>query len=131
MPRAIPMVPGKVVWDRHRVCVGLHILCWINGGEHGDAFGFVTRRTMQQESADEAEHLGIHADAKSESEHGNCCEAGVLAELTDTIAAIGENGVQPIAEALLADLFFDLRDAAEFDARGMPARRFSSVSISR
>ncbi len=104
--------PRKIVRYRNGVRVGLDILSWTNAREHGNAFGFVTRRTTQQESAHEAEHRGIDADAEGQSKHGNCCEARVLTELTKTVAAIGKDRAQPVAEALFADLFFELFDAA-------------------
>jgi len=45
--------------------------------------------------------------------------------LAETIAAIGEHRAEPIAYPFLANLFFHLFDAAEFDLRG--ALRFMQL----
>jgi len=37
--------------------------------------------------------------------------------LAETVAAIGENGVEPVAQAFFANLLFHLLDAAKLDAR--------------
>lgn len=65
-------------------------------------------------------------------------KAGTLAELAETVTATGEDGLQPIADAFFADLLFDLLHSTKFGARGalrflggMPARMFSSASMSR
>src|SRR5207245_523822 len=41
-----------------------------------------------------------------------------LAELAETIAAIGEHGVEPVAKPFFANLFFHLFDPSKFDSRG-------------
>lgn len=67
---------------------------------------------MEENAIDDAIDGGGCTDAKSESKDGDSGESGGFAELTKTVTAIAEDGVQPAAEALLADLFFDLLDAA-------------------
>ena len=76
------------------------------------------RQRAQQHGINYAEQRGVCANAERDGR-----EAWVLAELTQAIAAIREDGMEPIAEALFADLFFELLDAAEFDACG--ALRFA------
>ena len=79
----------------------------IDGGDYCDALGIATRRTPQHKGADQTEHRGVHSDAESEGEDGYGGEAGVLAELTETIAQIREHRAKPIAELDFADLLFD------------------------
>jgi len=43
---------------------------------------------------------------------------GVLAELAETIAAIGEHGAEPVAKPFFANLFFHLFDPSKFDPHG-------------
>lgn len=54
-------------------------------------------------------------DAEGEDEDRDGCEAGILAELSKTVAEIGDHGVKPIANTAFANLFFHL-----FDAMTMP-----------
>jgi len=75
---------------------------------------------------------------KRECEDHNASESWIFEELSNTVAAVGYHRVKPIANPFLANLFFHLFDTAKVDPRspcaslsGMPARMFSSISISR
>ena len=105
--------------------------------EGNEAGGVFERQGPQEHSIDNGEDSGAGADAESQSSDRHGSEAGIFAELPKTVAAIGQHGMKPSADAFFANLFFDLFDAAKFDPRGsrgfgdMPARMFSSVSIAR
>src|SRR5260370_24043759 len=84
----------------------------IDGSDYCDALGIATRRMPQHKGADETEHRGVHSDAETEGEDGYGGEAGVLAELTETVAEIREHRAKPIADLNFADLLFHLFGAA-------------------
>src|SRR5260370_17660055 len=60
----------------------------------------------------------IGADAEGYGENGNGGEPGVVAELAETVAAIGDHGGQPVAKSFLANLFFHLFDTPKLDSPG-------------
>ena len=75
------------------------------------------RQRPQQHAVYDTENCGGRADTESQGKESNNCEAGVLAKLPETVAAIGDHGAEPIANPFFANLFFHLFDAAKFDPR--------------
>jgi hypothetical protein len=69
-------------------------------------------------SAHDAIDGGIRADAKGKGENGYGGETWAPAKLSDSIAAIGDYGVKPIANPFFANQFFYLFDAAKLNPRG-------------
>jgi hypothetical protein len=54
--------------------------------------------------------------AEADRSDGDDGEAGIFAELSDSVPTIRVQKAEPVAGSLLATLFFDLIDAAKFDA---------------
>ena len=67
---------------------------------------------------DNAENGRGRADTEGQGKNGDGGEGGVLAELSNAVAAIADDGIKPIAKAFLANLFFHLFDTAQLDPRG-------------
>ena len=88
----------------------------IHGTKLHEAFGVRVGEGANQYCIENAEHSRVGADAEGESEDSNSRKGGRFTELAESEVRVGEDGVEPIAEAFLADLFFELFDAAEFDA---------------
>src|SRR5229473_6964033 len=76
------------------------------------------RQRPQQNAIYNAENCRGRADAQRERKGDYHGDTEVFAELAETIAAIGEHGAKPVAKPLLANLFFDLFDSAQFDSCG-------------
>ncbi len=55
---------------------------------------------------------------KANASTATAVNPGALAELAETIAAIGEHGAEPVAKPFFANLFFHLFDPSKFDPRG-------------
>src|SRR5713101_7371316 len=70
------------------------------------------RKRAEYESIDIAEDRRICADPEGHGEDGDGREGGVLADLSNAVAAIGDHCVQPIANSRIAYLFFHLFDTA-------------------
>jgi len=71
---------------------------------------------IEESAINDAEDGCGGAAAEREGEDGNSGESWRFTELAEGEAAIREDGMQPVADALFADLFFDLFDTTEFDA---------------
>jgi hypothetical protein len=73
---------------------------------------------VQNDRVDHTENGGGRADAEGEREDVDGGETRIFAELAEAIAAIEESGMEPVAHALVANLFVYLFDAAKFHMRG-------------
>jgi hypothetical protein len=82
-------------------------LSWIGDGQRS-----------QQNCLNQREDRSSGTDAEGEGQEGNGGEGGVLSELPDSVAVIGDHGMEPSANPFFANLLFHLFDAAEFDPRG-------------
>jgi hypothetical protein len=76
------------------------------------------RQRAKQNVLHNTEDRRVGANAESQSNNGDSSEGRRFAKLAKGVAAIGEDAVQPVADAVRAHLFFELFDAAEFDAGG-------------
>src|SRR5208283_299154 len=83
-----------------------------------EAVGRIVGQRTQDDGINDTKNGGGCADAKGEGDDGHEGETGIFAELANTVAAIEESRMEPIAHALVANLFLHLFDAAKFHARG-------------
>src|SRR2546423_7190073 len=72
----------------------------------------------QQHAVYNTENCRGRADGQCQREDHDRGDAGISAQLSQTVAAIGENGVEPVAHAFFANLFFHLLETAKFHPRG-------------
>ena len=76
------------------------------------------RQRPQQHAVYNAENCRGRADGQRKRKDHDGSGTGVLPELPETIAAIGDHRMQPITDSFFTNLFFHLFDAAKFYARG-------------
>ena len=76
------------------------------------------RHGMVQQQVSKTENGSVCSDADRERKQGSEGKGRRFAELAESETAIGEHRTKPVTQALFADLFFNLFDAAEFDAGG-------------
>src|SRR5260370_9407932 len=65
--------------------------------EGGEAFSIFVGIGIQESAINDAEDGSRGADAEGECKDGDGGEAGVLVELSDTVAALRNHGIKPIA----------------------------------
>jgi hypothetical protein len=76
------------------------------------------RQRAHKDCVDQAENRSGRADAEGEGKERDGGEAGILAELPNAVAVIGDHGVEAIASPFFANLFFQLFDTTSFGPRG-------------
>jgi hypothetical protein len=87
-------------------------------------------KRIEKKVVDNAKHRGCRTDTEGEGKDGDGSETRVLAELSDTVATIGDHGVQPIASAFFANLLLHLFHAAKFDLLfGAPFLKQATESV--
>src|SRR6266446_5390184 len=88
------------------------------GTESHEALGIGVRKRAQHHGVDDGEERGICTDTQSERQDGNSGETWIFAEHADAVAAIREDGGEPVANSFFANLFFHLLNPPKFDPRG-------------
>src|ERR1700693_3898535 len=93
--------------------------------------GIRVRQRLEEHGVNDAEDSSVGADAKSESEHGHSGEAGTLSQHTEGVACVLKKSFDKGQTAEVVIGFFQLRDAAEFDASSASGffRRHASANI--
>src|SRR6202030_4175671 len=82
--------------------------------EVDELFRRLHRKGLVKDGVDETEDGGVRANSESQREHGNCSEAGILAQHARGVAQILKESFEPNAGADFADAFFHLFHAACF-----------------
>src|SRR5262249_28932149 len=72
----------------------------------------------QKNAVYDAEESRVGTDSECENNYGGKSKNRIVAKLAETVTAIGKDRVQPVADPLIANLFFHLFDAAKFEPGG-------------
>ena len=87
----------------------------------------------QKNRINHAEQRCVRTDAEGQRQDGYGGEAGILAQLPQAVAAVGEHRVQPIPNPFFANLLFYLFDAAQFNlsstCRFLPSESLITPSL--
>src|SRR5579872_3277085 len=104
---------------------GMQIAVRVDGPDVDEPVGIGEGHRAQKYGINETEDGGVCAEAKGEGEYRGGCEDRTFAEQAQCEANVLCCGVEEGAGADVADVFFDLFEAAEFDF--CLAKRFSWI----